>query len=122
MPRKPNRSNRIIMTDEARVLRLMRAERGLSLRAAGKLTGWSDTYISHIEHGRVDVPQGERLDKMLAAYGGMSKKSFIEKIRRFKLEQTPLDELNELIPKLTPDQAQAVLSLTRQFLASAKNT
>jgi hypothetical protein len=43
---------------------------------------------------------GERLDKILIAYGGITKKSFIEKIRRFRVEQTPLDDLNELIPRL----------------------
>jgi len=104
------------MTDEARVLKQMRIERGLSMREAGSLMGWSDTYVSHIENGRVDVPEGERLEKMLIAYGGMSKKSFIEKIRRFRIEQTPLDDLNELIPRLTRDQIQAVLALSMQLL------
>jgi transcriptional regulator with XRE-family HTH domain len=104
------------MTDEARVLKQMRVERGLSMRGAGNLMGWSDTYVSHIENGRVDVPEGERLDKILIAYGGITKKSFIEKIRRFRVEQTPLDDLNELIPRLTRDQLQAVIAFSMQLL------
>jgi hypothetical protein len=73
-------------------------------------------YVSHIENGRVDVPEGERLDKILIAYGGITKKSFIEKIRRFRVEQTPLDDLNELIPRLTRDQLQAMIAFSMQLL------
>jgi transcriptional regulator with XRE-family HTH domain len=110
------RSSRVIMTDEARVLRQMRFENNLSMRQAGALMGWSDTFISHIEHGRVDVPNGTRLEKMLQAYGDISRKSFIERVRRFRLERQPSDELIELIPKLSKEQILATLSLVKQFL------
>ena len=62
------RSNRIIMTDEARVLKELRISRGLSMRKAGELMGVSDSYISHIENGRLDVPKGKRLEKILLIY------------------------------------------------------
>jgi transcriptional regulator with XRE-family HTH domain len=110
------RSSRVIMTDEARVLRQMRMERNLSMRKAGTLMGWSDTFISHIEHGRVDVPEGPRLEKMLVAYENISRKSFIERVRRFRLERQPSDELTELITKLSKEQVQATLILLRQYL------
>lgn len=116
MARRLRRSLRIIMTDEARVLRQMRIDKGLSMAKAGRLMGWSDSYISHIEHGRVDPPNGERLDRMLKVYGDITRKSYIEKIRRFKLNYTPAEDLAELVKKLSPEQTMAVLTLVKQFI------
>jgi len=76
------RSGRVIMTKEARALRELRIQSGLSMRKAGALIGCTDSYISHIENGRSDVPKGNRLDKFLAAYGGIKQKSFYERVRR----------------------------------------
>ncbi len=125
MPRPPNRTNRVIMTDEARVLKQLREnyihplnkQRGLSMREAGELMSWSSTYISHIENGRVNVPENERLDKMLNAYG-ITKKSFIEKIRRHRKEkeQKPDIEILELIPRLNLNQRSTVKALINHFL------
>ena len=54
----------------------------------------------------VDVPEGGRLD-MMNAYSGMTKKSFVERMRRFRIEQTPLNDLQDLVVKLTQDQVQS---------------
>ena len=118
MPRPPNRTNRIIMTDEARVLKKIRENKGLSMREAGKLLGWSSPYISHIENGRVNIPEGERLEKMLTAYGNITRKNFLDKMRVFRKEkeQKPDLELIELLPRLTMEQTETIKALVRHFL------
>ena len=125
MPRPPNRTNRIIMTDEARVLKLLREnakrsnseQRGFSMREAGSHLGWSSTYISHIENGRVNIPEGERLEKMLLLYG-ISRKYYLERIRRFRIEKEkkPDCDLIELLPRLTKEQVETVKALVKHFL------
>ena len=63
------RSAKVIITPEARVLRKLREEAGLSMRAVGELAGWSDSYISQIENGRENKPEGEKLLRLLKIYG-----------------------------------------------------
>lgn len=114
-PGLKGRSGRVIMTNEARVLRQMRIQAGLSMRQAGRLLGCTDSYISHIENGRSDVPKGERLDKFLAAYGGIKQKSFYERVRRFTEEIDPRDELIELIQSLSPEKIKLATQLIRSI-------
>ncbi len=49
------------MTREAMVLKQMRVGCGLSMKKAGELMGKSDSYIAHLETGRMDIPKGEKL-------------------------------------------------------------
>ena len=93
-------NGRVIMTTEARVLRELRLHAGLSKRKAGDLIRYSDSYISHIENGRTDVPTGARLDKFLNIYGGIKEKSFHERVRRYAECKDPKLELIELIQAL----------------------
>lgn len=109
------RSGRVIMTNEARVLRELRIQSGLSMRKAGALIGCTDSYISHIENGRSDVPKGDRLDKFLAVYGGIKQKSFYERVRCYKKEVTPSDELISIIQNLTADKIAILLKLAQSF-------
>lgn len=53
----PKRSARILLTNEARVLKELRSQCGLSMRQAGKLINRSDSYIAHIETGKMDSPR-----------------------------------------------------------------
>jgi transcriptional regulator with XRE-family HTH domain len=66
------------MTNEARVLKELRIYHGYSMRKAGELMELSDSYIAHLETGRIDIPMGARLDRILAVYGGIKKKSLYE--------------------------------------------
>ena len=113
--RKAGRTGRVIMTSEARVLRELRLQAGLSMRKAGELIRCSDSYISHIENGRTDAPTGERLDNFLSIYGGIKQKSFYEKVRCYQENITPLDELVAIIPKLANDEVNILLNLARSF-------
>jgi hypothetical protein len=65
---KPKRCEQIKITPEALALRQLRLKSGLSMWKAGHFVGRSDSYISHIESGRLDVPCGDKLDFLLKAY------------------------------------------------------
>lgn len=105
------RSSRIIMTNEARVLKEMRQQKGLSMRRAGALIGKSDTYIAHIETGRMDVPKGEKLQTLLELYSPIKIKSFHERVRLFQEKVTKKDELLEIINKIDDQKVGIILGL-----------
>lgn len=113
------RSSRIIMTNEARVLKDLRLETGLSMRRAGAVIGKSDSYIAHLETGRMDVPTGERLDVLLGIYGGMKPKSFYERVRKHKLSTTPKDEILELLQRGSEDQLRTLLAVVKGIIGGA---
>jgi transcriptional regulator with XRE-family HTH domain len=114
------RSGRIILTNEARVLRELRLGTGLSMRKAGELFGLSDSYIAHLETGRMDVPTGERLQRLLDVYGGMKAKSFYERVRNYSHKQTPREELSELVRRANDEQTKTLLSIAKGILANAQ--
>ena len=110
------RSNRIIMTNEARVLKDLRVQHGLSMRRAGALIGLSDSYIAHIETGRMDPPRNDKLDRILGIYGGIKQKSFYERVRDYKQKLTEKDELLELVDRLNVVQTKMVSSFVKSLL------
>ena len=116
------RSARCIMTDEARVLREMRLQYGYTMRKAGELLGLSDSYIAHLETGRVDLPKGEKLERILAIYGGIKVKSFNEKVRNFRQVFTPRDELNELLNRVNETQVQMILTVAKGLIGIPEKT
>ncbi len=91
------RSKKIILTNEARVLRILRILNGFSMKEAGSRAGISDSMIAHIETGRTNPPTGVRLEKLLEVYG-IKPKSFYERVRRYQEEVSPKDELTQLCP------------------------
>ena len=57
------------MSNEARVLKQIRENKGLSMRSAGRLIERSDSFISQIENGQMLIPKAPMLEKILTAYG-----------------------------------------------------
>ena len=110
------RSSRIIMTNEARVLKDLRVESGLSMRKAGALVGRSDSYIAHTETGRMDVPTGDKLDQLLGIYGGMKQKSFYERVRKYKISTTPKAELVGLLNRGNDEQMRTLLTVAKGII------
>ena len=110
------RSSRIIMTNEARVLKDLRVEAKLSMRKAGALIGKSDSYIAHLETGRMDIPTEESLERLLNIYGGMKVKSFYERVRKYKQSLTPKDELRELLERGTDEQLRTLLTVAKGII------
>lgn len=107
----------IKVTNRARVLRIMRAKRGLSMRKAGELCGKSAAYISHIENGRMGVPSGPNLERLLLVYGEPSREEFELQANRHRVHLDPKDEIIELLEKIKPTDAQTVLKIVRALLA-----
>ena len=108
------RSKKVIMTDEARVLKRLREERGLSLRDVGQRLGKSHATIAHIEGGRMDVPKGKRLLELIAVYGISDYKVFYDRVRNFSERRTPQDELRDLVEQLAPDRVTIALEIIKQ--------
>jgi transcriptional regulator with XRE-family HTH domain len=109
------RSSRIIMTNEARALKELRLYHGYSMKKAGELMGLSDSYIAHLETGRMDIPKGDKLDRILAVYGGIKAKSFYERARNYQDKITPRDELLEVIERLPDDKVPIVLNVAKSL-------
>ncbi len=109
------RSSRCLLTNEARVLKEMRIEAGLSMKKAGGMLGKSDSYIAHIETGRMDLPEGGKLQRLLDIYSGIKIKSFNEKVREYKKKTTPRDELVELVGKMAEDKILTVLNIVKNI-------
>lgn len=107
------------MTNEARVLKDLRVEAGLSMRKAGALIGKSDSYIAHLETGRMDMPAGESLERLLNIYGGMKSKSFYERVRKYKQSLTPKDELRELLERGSDEQLRTLLTVAKGIIGRA---
>jgi transcriptional regulator with XRE-family HTH domain len=112
---RAGRSSRVIMTNEARVLRELRIQSGLSMRKAGALIGCTDSFISHIENGRVNVPTGERLDRFLAVYGDIKQKSFYERVRKFEEELSFKDQLLMLVETLPEEKIKILLNIAKSI-------
>jgi len=118
--RPSKRTNRVIMTDEARVLRELRQERSHSMRSLGAAMGKSDSYVSQIENGRMDPPKEEALELYLSAVGGINSKSFYERVRRYRTDRshTDRDELLEVAKRATEIQVRQILLLAKTILAT----
>ncbi|MBF0298929.1 MAG: helix-turn-helix domain-containing protein [Oligoflexia bacterium] len=120
--KKNKRSARIIMTNEARVLKQLREESGLSMRAAGQKIGLSDSYIAHLENGRIDIPKkAEKLERILAIYGGIKIKSFYERAQNFKEKITPKDEIKELVSRANDHQVTTLLTIVKSIVGNGSN-
>lgn len=109
------RSQKIILTTEGKVLRELRLKHSLSMRAAGERLGFSDSYISQIENGRADPPKGESLIKFLELYGNITPKYFGELCRNWTTKKTDVDHVQDLLPKLKPDQLKLLRAMAEQM-------
>ncbi|WP_157684633.1 helix-turn-helix domain-containing protein [Bdellovibrio bacteriovorus] len=81
-------------------MKRLRERNGLSMRKAGQLLGYSDSYISQIENGRENVPTGERLLRFLNIYGNITEKYFKQLCKDFEEDQTDQMVIQDLLPKL----------------------
>jgi HTH-type transcriptional regulator, competence development regulator len=113
---RKGRAAKVILSPEARVLRHLRTKQDLSMRQAGELIGFSDSYISHIENGRENPPRGEKLLRFLKVYGDISIRYFEDLCRNQKNTVTDLDHLQEVLPKLKQDQLRLIRTMVDEML------
>lgn len=114
--RTKKRSDRIVMTPAARLLKLLRNESGLSMIKAAMVIGVSDSYIAHIETGRMDVPRGEKLKRLIHAYGIRST-TYFERLSKFSEKPDPRVELGELVKRMRDKEVDTVLAVARGLLS-----
>jgi transcriptional regulator with XRE-family HTH domain len=107
------RSQKLLVTVEARALKQIREAKGLSMKQAALAIGMSKPYIAHIEGGRMAVPKEEKLLKLLRAYGIFTHKSFYDRVRNFKERVTPRDERQDLASRLPDEKIQLLLGLAK---------
>ena len=86
------------------------------MRRSGQLIGLSDSYICHLETGRLDFPKGERLERLLSVFD-IKPKSFFERVRNYSQKITPRDELLELIQKANDSQVVALLGIVKNIVS-----
>ena len=112
---KNKRCHIVKISNEARVLKELRTKSRLSMREAGFQIGKSDSYISHLENGRMDIPEVSQLDKLLNLYG-ISNEDFLKKVHSYKEETPKIDILSNLIKKLDESKINILIDLTETFL------
>ena len=113
--RTKKRSDRIVMTDEVRVLKLLRSEARLSMRQVSQLVGLSDAYIAHLETGRIDLHK-DKLKRLLKVYGTQLG-TFRERVRTYKPQVTPEQELTELVRRMREKELATVLAVARSLVS-----
>lgn len=113
--RTKKRSDRIVMTDEVRVLKLLRSEARLSMRQVSQMVGLSDAYIAHIETGRIDLRE-DTLKRLLKVYG-TKLGTFRERVRTYKPQVTTEQELMELVRRMRDKELATVLAVARSLVS-----
>ncbi len=116
---KKKRCEIVKISDEARVLKELRISCGFSMREAGYQIGKSDSYISHLENGRMDIPEKKQLYRLLNIYN-CTHKGFFEKVRLYKEKTPKVDILSNLIKKLDESKVNILIDLTESFLTNTK--
>ncbi len=113
---KYRRTSEIKITNEARLLRKIRLDRGISIREAGRRLGKSESFIRHIENGRVDVPKIEGLRKILTVYQVSMRQFNLRKKSEVGLD--PYIELKQLLREIPIDKVSVVLSVVRSLVSN----
>lgn len=112
---KKYRSRHVLMTNEARALKKLREDKGLSMKKAGELLGYSDSYISQIENGRENLPAGEKLDRFLEVYSS-DVRGFNKIVRDFEANLTDMDAIKEVLNRLSPSKLKMLRAVAEGFL------
>lgn len=127
-PKKPkakrslpkSRSYDVKLTKEARTLKHLRRELGLSMREVAEKMGCSDSLISQIEQGRMDLPRGSFLDRLIKLYGVSNRKRFSEKCIRYGEKLSPRELIVEALPKLNEQELSFILNYIETSMATRR--
>jgi HTH-type transcriptional regulator, competence development regulator len=85
------------------------------MRAAGAKLNYSDSYISQIENGRENIPTGERLEKFLNLYGGITEKYFKQLCKEWRDDTDDTALLVALSRKLPKEKVKTLLTVAQQM-------
>ncbi|MGE0174635.1 MAG: helix-turn-helix domain-containing protein [Oligoflexales bacterium] len=103
------------MTNEARLLKKWRLDRGLTLREVGQRVGKNHATIAHIEGGRMGVPTGEFLERLLTVYGITNVRSLPIMAKCLDSNLSTVERITELLEKMRPEQVEIVFKVTREI-------
>ena len=112
--RKYRRSDDKIITKEAGVLKYLRESRKLSLREVGKLINKSGTWVSHVEHGRIDIDPKKTL--LLLGVYDYSYSDFMDLV--FGNRSMPSNiyaECSEILKRLDKEKLKTVKAVLESF-------
>ncbi len=112
--KKKRRSDTKIMTREARILKVMRESRKLSMRRAGKLLGSSDALVSHAENGRLDLTP-QLIMRIISIYGYSYDEFLKFKGGEVELPEAIRTECIEIIKRLSFDKLKTVKTILQSF-------
>jgi transcriptional regulator with XRE-family HTH domain len=118
---KVKRCKIVKMSTEARVLKTLRTQSKLSMREAGFRIGKSDSYISHVENGRIDLPEGKSLMELLSVYQ-TPHDDFVKALGVYKEEISKLDILFSLLKKLDEKNVSELLNSVEGLLSNTKGS
>lgn len=115
-----SRSYDVKLTKEARTLKHLRRELGLSMRQVADKMGCSDSLLSQIENGRMSLPRGDFLDKLIKLYGISNRKRFSEKCIRYGEKLSPRELIVEALPKLNEQELSFILNYIETSMATRR--
>lgn len=110
---KYRRSSEVKLSNEARFLRKLRQDAGLSIREAGRRAGYSESYLRHIEMGRANFPKECILKLILSEYG-ISIRQFSNLVM-VNFDNKDRDELTRLIKNLNDEDSKLALKLIKSI-------
>ena len=113
---RQKRTQQVILTAEGATLKRLRLNSGLSMREAGYAIGKSDSYISHIETGRLDLPKKEILQRLLWIYGISNLQVFEGEVLKYKKRIFKEKRIKDSIKKLSDKKLDFLLESLNQFL------
>jgi transcriptional regulator with XRE-family HTH domain len=112
--KKYRRSDDKIITKEAGVLKHLRETRKLSLRKVGLVIGKSATWVSHVEHGRIDLDP-KKIFRLLNIYG-YSYEDFMELVNGNRAKPiNTFAECVEILKRLDRKQLKTVKAILESF-------
>lgn len=127
-PKKPrlkrtlpkSRSYDVQLTKEVRTLRHLRREVELSMRQVAVKMGCSPSLLSQIENGRMNLPRGDFLDKLIKLYGIKNRKRFSEKCIRYGEKFTPQELIIQALPKLNEEELKFIQNYIETSMATRR--
>ena len=108
------RSSYKFITKEAKILRHLRQSAKITMREAGRLCQVSDTYVSHIEHGRMDLSQ-TRIEQFVSAYGFSYEADFMALMKSKNVPQCPRDIAIDIVNNLDDGHLKALIPIMENF-------
>lgn len=114
---KYRRTSEVKITREAILLREYRTRLGLSISEVSKMLNKSESYLRHIEKGRLDLPNETQLSEILRLYD-VTLRSFKHKLR---LSHDPINirkEIETHLDLLGDDDLKLVIKFLKSLLSS----